>query len=60
MAKIVIANKQRLAILMPCGPALVLNLLLLGTRSCLWEALQLPPQGIKAAALKSDEMALAK
>ncbi len=59
VAKVVIANKQHLAILMPCGPALVLNLLRWGGEIRSWEALQLRPQGVKAAGLKDAEMAMA-
>lgn len=60
IAKVVIANKQHLAILMPCGPALVLNLLRWGGEIRSWEALQLPPQGAEAAGIKSAEMAMAR
>jgi DNA end-binding protein Ku len=60
VAKVVIANKQHLAILMPCGPALVLNLLRWGGEIRSWEALQLPPQGVQAAGIKDAEMSMAK
>jgi len=60
VAKVVIANKQHLAILMPCGPALVLNLLRWGGEIRSWEALHLPPQGTQAAGIKDAEMAMAK
>jgi DNA end-binding protein Ku len=60
VAKVVIANKQHLAILMPCGPALVLNLLRWGGEIRSWEALQLPPQGAEAAGIKGAEMAMAR
>ncbi|MDB5826555.1 MAG: kulA [Variovorax sp.] len=60
VAKVVIANKQHLAILMPCGPALVLNLLRWGGEIRSWEALQLPPQGAEAAGIKPAEMAMAQ
>lgn len=60
VAKVVIANKQHLAILMPCGPALVLNLLRWGGEIRSWEALQLPPQGVAAAGIKEAEMAMAR
>ncbi|MEJ8853723.1 Ku protein [Variovorax robiniae] len=59
VAKVVIANKQHLAVLMPCGPALVLNLLRWGGEIRSWEALKLPPQGVEAAGLKKSEMAMA-
>ena len=60
VAKVVIANKQHLALLMPCGPALVLNLLRWGGEIRSWEALQLPPQGVEAAGIKPAEMAMAE
>ncbi|WP_218508655.1 Ku protein [Variovorax sp. dw_308] len=59
VAKVVIANKQHLALLMPCGPALVLNLLRWGGEIRSWEALQLPPQGVEAAGIKQGEMTMA-
>jgi len=45
---------------MPCGPALVLNLLRWGGEIRSWEALHLPPQGTQAAGIKDAEMAMAK
>jgi len=60
VAKVVISNKQHLALLMPCGPALVLNLLRWGGEIRSWDALQLPPQGAREAGIKDAEMAMAK
>lgn len=60
VAKVVISNKQHLALLMPCGPALVLNLLRWGGEIRSWDALQLPPQGIRAAGIKDAELNMAK
>ncbi|MEO5734831.1 MAG: Ku protein [Rubrivivax sp.] len=60
VAKVVIANKQHLAILMPCGPALVLNLLRWGGEIRSWEALQLPPSGVQASGIRDAEMTMAK
>lgn len=60
VAKVVISNKQHLALLMPCGPALVLNLLRWGGEIRSWSALQLPPQGAKEAGIKEAEMTMAK
>ncbi len=60
VAKVVISNKQHLALLMPCGPALVLNLLRWGGEIRSWSALQLPPQGVKEAGIKDTELAMAK
>jgi DNA end-binding protein Ku len=60
VAKVVISNKQHLALLMPCGPALVLNLLRWGGEIRSWQALELPPQGVKEAGLKDAELTMAK
>jgi len=60
VAKVVIANKQHLALLMPCGPALILNLLRWGGEIRSYEALQLPPSGVKEAGIKDAELNMAK
>lgn len=60
VAKVVIANKQHLAVLMPCGPALILNLLRWGGEIRSYEALQLPPTGAKEAGIKDAELNMAK
>jgi DNA end-binding protein Ku len=60
VAKVVIANKQHLALLMPCGPALILNLLRWGGEIRSFEALQLPPSGVKEAGIKDAELNMAK
>jgi DNA end-binding protein Ku len=55
LARVVIHSKQHLAVVLPCGPALVLNLLRWGGEIRSWEDLQLPPNGksnIKDAELK--------
>lgn len=59
IARVIIQTKQHLAVLVPSGPALVLNLLR-------WEAdikgfaeLNLPPQGVKAAGLTEKELKMA-
>jgi DNA end-binding protein Ku len=59
IAKVVIQTKQHLAVLIPCGPALVLNLLRWGGEIRSWEDLKLPPEG-KAAGLKESELKMAK
>ena len=60
VAKVVIANKQHLALLMPCGPALILNLLRWGGEIRSWQALELPPQGAKEAGIKDAELKMAR
>lgn len=60
VAKVVIASKQHLALLMPCGPALILNLLRWGGEIRSFEALQLPPLGAEAAGIKDSEMSMAR
>ena len=60
IAKVVIQTRQHLAVLIPCGPALVLNLLRWGGEIRSWEDLKLPPVGAKAAGLKDSELNMAK
>jgi DNA end-binding protein Ku len=60
IAKVVIQSKQHLAVLIPCGPALVLNLLRWGGEIRSWEDLKLPPLDAKAAGIKDSELAMAK
>lgn len=56
IAKVVIQTKQHLAVLMPCGPALVLDLLRWGDEVRSWDELDLPAEGAKAAGLSDKEM----
>ncbi|MGZ5272169.1 MAG: non-homologous end joining protein Ku, partial [Ramlibacter sp.] len=60
IAKVVIQTKQHLAVLIPCGPALVLNLLRWGGEIRTWEDLKLPPGDAKAAGVKEAELNMAK
>ena len=60
IAKVVIQTKQHLAVLIPCGPALVLNLLRWGGEIRSWEDLKLPPADAKAAGIKDNELNMAK
>lgn len=56
IAKVVIQTKQHLALLIPSGPALVLNLLRWGDEVRTWDDLNLPKEGGKAAGLTDKEM----
>ena len=58
IAKVVIQTKQHLAVLMPCGPALILNLLRWGDEIRSWDELNLPAEGIKSTGLTEKEMAM--
>lgn len=58
IAKVVIQTKQHLAILMPCGPALILNLLRWGDEIRSWDDLNLPAPGTKSTGLTDKEMAM--
>lgn len=59
LGKVVIRSKQHLAVVVPCGPALVVNLLRWGGEIRSWEDLQLPPAG-KGAGLKEAELKMAR
>ncbi|MGE4338498.1 MAG: Ku protein [Pigmentiphaga sp.] len=59
VAKVVIQTKQHLAVLIPCGRALVLNLLRWGGEIRSFEQLNLPPLDAKAAGIKDAEMTMA-
>lgn len=58
IAKVVIQTKQHLAVLMPCGPALILNLLRWGDEVRSWDQLDLPALGSKAAGLTAKELTM--
>ncbi|TFY97686.1 non-homologous end joining protein Ku [Ramlibacter humi] len=60
IAKVVIQTRQHLAVVIPCGPALVLNLLRWGGEIRSWEDLKLPPATAKAAGVKDAEMKMAR
>lgn len=59
VAKVVIQTKQHLAVLIPCGRALILNLLRWGGEIRSFEQLNLPPADTKAAGIKDAEMSMA-
>ena len=56
LAKVVIQTKQHLAVLVPAGPALVLNLLRWGDEIRTWDELDLPNAGVKSAGLTDKEI----
>jgi DNA end-binding protein Ku len=58
LARVVIHSKQHLAVVLPCGPALVLNLLRWGGEIRSWEDLPLPAGG--KAGIKDAELKMAK
>ncbi len=60
IARVVIQTRQHLAVLVPSGPGLVLNLLRWGADIRSWEGLNLPAEGAKAAGLTEKELAMAK
>lgn len=60
IARVVIQTKQHLAVLVPSGPALVLNLLRWGNEIRSWENLDLPAEGTKAAAITEKELKMAE
>jgi DNA end-binding protein Ku len=60
IARVVIQTKQHLAVLVPSGPGLVLNLLRWGEDIRSWEGLNLPPEGSKAAGLSDKELSMAR
>ncbi|MDQ0608020.1 DNA end-binding protein Ku [Variovorax sp. W1I1] len=60
LAKVVIATKQHLAVLVPSGKALVLNLLRWGDEVKTLEGLDLPAAGVKGANVSAAEMKMAE
>lgn len=60
LAKVVIQTKQHLAVLVPSGPVLVLNLLRWGDEVKGYDDLDLPPLGTKEARLTANELKMAR
>jgi DNA end-binding protein Ku len=60
VARVVIQTKQHLAVLVPVGPGLVLNLLRWGTDIRPWTDLPLPSEDAKKAGLSDRELKMAK
>lgn len=56
IAKVVIQTRQHLAVLIPAGPALVLNLLRWSDEIRTWDELDLPKENAKAAGLSDKEI----
>jgi DNA end-binding protein Ku len=59
VARVVIQTKQHLAVLVPSGPGLVLNLLRWGADIRSWQDLPLPADGAEAAGLSERELKMA-
>ena len=59
VARVVIQTKQHLAVLVPSGAGLVLNLLRWGADIRSWKDLPLPAEGVKAAGLSDRELKMA-
>ncbi|MGO4393464.1 Ku protein [Variovorax sp. M-6] len=60
LAKVVIATKQHLAVLVPSGRALVLDLMRWGDEVKTLEGLDLPAEGSKAAKISAAELKMAE
>ena len=60
LAKVVIQTKQHLAVLFPCGPVLILNLLRWDDEVRDWDALNLPSQNKKELGLSEKELNMAR
>ena len=60
VARVVIQSKEHLAMLVPSGPGLVLNLLRWGEDMRPWKALPLPPESLKAAGVSDREVKMAE
>jgi DNA end-binding protein Ku len=60
VARVVIQTREHLAMLIPSGPGLVLNLLRWSDDIRPWSALDLPPEGTKKAGISSKELQMAE
>jgi DNA end-binding protein Ku len=60
VARVVIQTKQHLAVLMPSGPALVLNLLRWSADIRSYSTLDIPKDGVKGAGLGAQELKMAE
>jgi len=59
VARVVIQTRQHLAVLVPSGPGLVLNLLRWGADIRSWKDLSLPPENAREAGLSERELKMA-
>ncbi|WP_093381456.1 Ku protein [Variovorax sp. OV329] len=59
LARVVISSRQHLAMLVPSGPGMVLNLLRWSEDLRPWKALPLPPESMKAAGVTDRELKMA-
>ena len=59
LARVVISSRQHLAMLVPAGPGLVLNLLRWSEDLRPWKSLDLPPESMKAAGVSDRELKMA-
>jgi len=59
LARVVISSRQHLAMLVPSGPGMVLNLLRWSEDLRPWKSLPLPPEGMKAAGVTDRELKMA-
>ena len=60
IARVVIQTRQHLAVLVPSGAGLILDLVRWGEDVRSWEDLDLPPEGAKAAGLSDRELSMAR
>ena len=60
VARVVIQTKQHLAALIPSGRGMVLNLLRWGDEIRPWTNLDLPPEGVKSAGIRDNEIKMAE
>jgi len=58
VARVVLQNKQHLAVVVPSGQSLILNMLRWGDEIRPWEDLDLPPEGSKAAGVSDKELSM--
>jgi DNA end-binding protein Ku len=60
VARVVLQNKQHLAVVVPAGQGLILNVLRWGDEIRPWDDLELPPEGPGAAGVSDKELSMAR